>query len=233
MENALASVNWEEAKGSIMLHALRKKFATGKLRDLLLATGDRPLVEGSPFDSYWGCGRTGKGKNRLGELLMLVRAELRGEKWEVSFLSTGKNNEEPTMNIPLSERALLIRTDFADPSAWQKLITAIRNPADPFIFNMEIVDDRANSDATVDQLVGALPEAYPHSFMVVADSMAISQPEHPLLVVDLYVERGRRFRAVAAQIGPIDNNLSIANMDFEEFAELVDDAGVFRGIPDV
>jgi hypothetical protein len=55
----------------------------------------------------------------------------------------------------------------------------------------------------------------------------------PLLVVDLYVERGRQFRAVAAQIAPIDNNLSIANMDFEEFAELVDDLGVFRGIPDV
>jgi hypothetical protein len=151
----------------------------------------------------------------------------------VRFLSTGKNDERPAMNIPLSERALLIRTDFSDPSAWQKLITAIRNPADPFLFNMEIVDDRANSDATAEQLVGALPEAYPHTFMVVADSVAISQPEHPLLVVDLYVERGRRFRAVAAQIAPIDNNLSIANMDFEEFAELVDDAGVFRGIPDV
>ena len=53
--------DWEEAKETIMLHALRKKFATGKLQDLLLATGDRPLVEGSPFDSYWGCGRTGKG----------------------------------------------------------------------------------------------------------------------------------------------------------------------------
>ena len=68
--------DWEEAKETIMLHALRKKFATGKLQDLLLATGDRPLVEGSPFDSYWGCGRTGKGKNRLGELLMQVWAEL-------------------------------------------------------------------------------------------------------------------------------------------------------------
>jgi|SRR5262245_44254220 len=137
------------------------------------------------------------------------------------------------MKIPLAEHALLIRTDFSDPGAWQKLLTAVRNPADPFIFDMEIVDDRANADATVEQLVEALPQAYPHSFMVVADSMAISQPEHPLLVVDLYVERGRQFRAVAAEIAPIDNNLSIANMDFEEFAELVDDAGVFRGIPNV
>jgi ribA/ribD-fused uncharacterized protein len=71
--------DWEEVKDSIMLAALRKKFAAGGLRELLLATGDRPLVEASPFDSYWGCGRSGKGKNRLGELLMRVRSELNGD----------------------------------------------------------------------------------------------------------------------------------------------------------
>ena len=59
-----------------LLAALRKKFAAAKLRELLLATADRPLVEASPFDYYWGCGRSGTGKNRLGELLMQTRAEL-------------------------------------------------------------------------------------------------------------------------------------------------------------
>jgi len=136
------------------------------------------------------------------------------------------------MKIPPSESALLIRTDFSDESAWQKLLSEVRDPADPFIFNMEIVDNGANSSATVDQLMEAIPETYPHSFMVVADSMAISQPEHPLLVVDLFEERGRQFRAVAAQVASIDNNLSIFNMGFDEFAELADDAGVFRGIPE-
>jgi hypothetical protein len=43
-------------------------------------------------------------------------------------------------------------------------------------------------------------------------------------------ERGRQFRTVAAVIFQIDSNLSIANMGFEEFAGLVDDGGVFRGI---
>jgi N-glycosidase YbiA len=65
-----------DVKDSIMLGAVRNKFAAGELRELLLGTGDRPLVEASPFDSYWGCGRSGKGKNRLGELLMQARAEL-------------------------------------------------------------------------------------------------------------------------------------------------------------
>jgi hypothetical protein len=80
--------------------------------------------------------------------------------------------------------------------------------------------------------MAALPEDYPHTFMVVADSAAISQPDYPLLVVDLLEERGRQFRAVATEVASIENNLSIANMGFEEFAELVDENGVFRGIPE-
>jgi hypothetical protein len=53
------------------------------------------------------------------------------------------------MKIPATENALLIRMDFSDENAWQKLLTAVRDPPDPFIFNMEIVDDGANSGATV------------------------------------------------------------------------------------
>jgi hypothetical protein len=135
------------------------------------------------------------------------------------------------MKLPTSENALLIRTDFSDASAWKKLMSAVSEPPDPFIFNMEIVDDHANKGATVEQLMGTLPEDYPHSFMVVADALAISQADHPLLIVDLLEERGRQFRAVAAQLASIENNLSIANMGFDEFAELVDEQGVFRGIP--
>ena len=88
------------------------------------------------------------------------------------------------MSIPASENALLIRTDFSNPKAWESLTAAASGAADPFIFNMEVVDDRANSGATVEQLMGALPEDYPHSFMVVADSVSISQADHPLLIVD-------------------------------------------------
>src|SRR6516225_433922 len=90
------------------------------------------------------------------------------------------------VNIPFSENALLIRTDFSDESQWQKLTKVVSEPGDPFIFNMEIVDDRSNSGATVEQLMDGLPKDYPHSFMVVADRTAISQPGFPLLVVDVF-----------------------------------------------
>lgn len=58
-----------------MLHALRLKFAKGPPRELLLATGERPLVEASPVDYFWGAGQDGTGLNRLGFLLQQVRAE--------------------------------------------------------------------------------------------------------------------------------------------------------------
>ena len=135
------------------------------------------------------------------------------------------------MKLPSSENALLIRTDFSDQNGWERLSAAVRGPEDPFMFNMEIVDARENSGATVEQLMAALPQDYPHSFMVVADKESISQPDYPLLVVDLLEQRGRQFRAVASQVASIDNNLSISNMGFEEFAEMADESGVFRGIP--
>jgi hypothetical protein len=64
---------------------------------------------------------------------------------------------------------------------------------------------------------------------VIVDQTAISHPDHPLLVVDLYTGSGNEFRAIPSQIQGIENNLSIANMDFEEFAEAVDEDGIFRG----
>lgn len=71
--------DWEEVKEQIMLYALRRKFAHPRLKTMMLETGKRFLVENSPFDSYWGCGPHGEGKNRLGHLLMVVREELRND----------------------------------------------------------------------------------------------------------------------------------------------------------
>jgi len=42
----------------------------------------------------------------------------------------------------------------------------------------------------------------------------------------------REFRAIPSQIQAIENNLSEANMGFEEFAEAVAKGGVFRGFSD-
>lgn len=66
--------DWEQVKEQVMRHALRKKFQNPELKKMLLSTGDAPLCEKSPFDHYWGMGKHGAGRNRLGILLMELRA---------------------------------------------------------------------------------------------------------------------------------------------------------------
>ena len=73
--------DWHMVKDDVMYRALIAKFTRhAHLRRRLLSTGDRMLVEHSPYDSYWGDGPDGNGLNRLGELLMRLRSALRGER---------------------------------------------------------------------------------------------------------------------------------------------------------
>jgi len=77
-QEARLRADWNEVKEDVMRRALRAKFGTHvDARDLLLSTGDEPLLEASPEDFYWGTGRDGTGLNRLGVLLMELRQELR------------------------------------------------------------------------------------------------------------------------------------------------------------
>lgn len=70
--------DWTAVRETAMLEGLRAKFTQHPdLADLLLSTGDRPLVERTGNDDYWGDGGDGTGRNRLGRLLMRVRTELR------------------------------------------------------------------------------------------------------------------------------------------------------------
>ena len=72
--------DWESVKEGVMADALRAKFTQHEeLKAILLDTGDAVLVEHTANDNYWGDGGDGSGKNRLGHLLMQLRAELRAE----------------------------------------------------------------------------------------------------------------------------------------------------------
>jgi hypothetical protein len=68
---------WEEKRDTVMLTFVRLKFRSNTaLARLLIDTYPSRLVEGNHWgDTYWGVCR-GVGKNRLGEILMRVRAEL-------------------------------------------------------------------------------------------------------------------------------------------------------------
>jgi ribA/ribD-fused uncharacterized protein len=70
--------DWESVKDSIMHEAVLAKFTQhADLREALLATGDVEIIEHTGHDAYWGDGGDGNGQNKLGQILMRVREELR------------------------------------------------------------------------------------------------------------------------------------------------------------
>ena len=72
--------DWGSVKEGIMEEVVRAKFAQNPdLRRKLTDTSDRELIEGNRWhDTYWGVDlTTGKGLNRLGVILMKIRAECR------------------------------------------------------------------------------------------------------------------------------------------------------------
>lgn len=73
--------DWETVKDEIMRRAVLKKFQTHPdIREILLGTGAEELVENSPIDYYWGCGKDGTGQNKLGQILMEVREILQQQQ---------------------------------------------------------------------------------------------------------------------------------------------------------
>lgn len=75
--------NWNEIKFDVMRKALEAKFTQiPELKQLLLDTGNEELVENSPYDYIWGCGKTKDGLNCLGHLLMELRAKLNNNTQE-------------------------------------------------------------------------------------------------------------------------------------------------------
>ena len=67
--------DWEEIKDSVMFNVCMAKFSQHEdIKQALLKTGNADLIEGNVWnDTYWGvC--NGKGRNKLGQILMLIRA---------------------------------------------------------------------------------------------------------------------------------------------------------------
>ena len=78
--------DWEEVKVDIMHKALLAKFTQHRdLRQLLLDTQNRRLIEHSPYDNFWGNGGDDRGQNQLGLLLMEVRDNLNRSMRETLF----------------------------------------------------------------------------------------------------------------------------------------------------
>lgn len=69
--------DWESVKDDVMRFAVLEKFKQNdNAREVLLATGNRQLIEHTKNDNYWADGGDGTGKNMLGIILMETRKNL-------------------------------------------------------------------------------------------------------------------------------------------------------------
>jgi hypothetical protein len=134
---------------------------------------------------------------------------------------------------PIAETgtSLVLRTDFSDDAAWIAICYAVQAPQGPLRFraNVDLVSDRDYEGATFAQLVPLATEIADRTFIFVVDHTAVTHVERPVAVLDVSIEPGRSFRVVPSEMWSVENNLSIGNMDFDEFAEAVDADGIFRG----
>jgi ribA/ribD-fused uncharacterized protein len=77
--------DWKKTRDAYMTRAIWIKCKTyPEVAQELLDTGDRPFLETSNFDYYWGCGRDTRGQNKYGLVLQAVRDRLRKERSAVA-----------------------------------------------------------------------------------------------------------------------------------------------------
>ncbi|WP_305788649.1 DUF6924 domain-containing protein [Symbioplanes lichenis] len=144
-----------------------------------------------------------------------------------------------------SDISLLIRTDYSHPQEWTRMKAAIAEPQtdDGFLPNVELLDDRAFEGFPLSRLLDTAPETPWHPVAFLVDTLSLTHPELPILAINLNNDDeeedepgegspfGATFRVVPSELWSVQNNLSIANMNWEEFAETVDQDGIFRGFP--
>lgn len=131
--------------------------------------------------------------------------------------------------LPQTDDPLVLRADFSDDATWDAICETIKAPSGFFQANVEFLSDHEYEGVPPQQLVSLAPQGM-HSFLFVVDHDTLTKPDNPILVVDLEEDPGRTFRVIPSEMWAVENNLSLANMDFQDFAEHVDEDGVFRGL---
>jgi hypothetical protein len=129
---------------------------------------------------------------------------------------------------------LLVRTDYSDDRAWRAALSAATAVYQEDDFErmgalLQPVESPALANLTPEDLAALEREDY-LSEIAVADEQTMR--DQTLLFVDfneLNGQVGRTFRSIPSEVEPIVANLSIANMDFAEFADNTNPDGIFRG----
>jgi hypothetical protein len=134
--------------------------------------------------------------------------------------------------LPESEIYLLVRTYFGADDAWQALRELIEAGSEQgFLANVVFVDERRFEGFSIEELEAVHPHRSDGwDVMYVADERAVKESSHPLLVVRVGRPEDLPFRCRADWLHEVDANLSLANLDWDDFRGQIDESGVFGGV---
>ncbi|MFF8731782.1 DUF6924 domain-containing protein [Streptomyces sp. NPDC015171] len=139
----------------------------------------------------------------------------------------------------------VIRTDFSDDAAWQRLLQVLRTPValkdliataggEPDADNAEDIDfftaadlhvtpvsDRRFEGLQAEDVIQLAPtgHALEYDHLYLADARTLTDTSMPLLGIDIDAEgeRATPFRVSVLNVAGIENNLDLGNMYFFEF----------------
>jgi hypothetical protein len=115
-----------------------------------------------------------------------------------------------------------------DDAAWRATMAIVRQPSvEGFLAYIEVIDDSRLAGVDGITLARAGNYVENHALLIVADTQTMVSRDHTLLCVHL--RSLGTIRVIPNKLWSIENNLSLANMDFHEFSDAVDDDGTFRG----
>ncbi|MEU5384393.1 DUF6924 domain-containing protein [Kitasatospora cineracea] len=148
--------------------------------------------------------------------------------------------------------ALIVRTAYEDEAAWRAVAEELSRPwgeERKHEVEVHLVDDPVWAGATAEAVVAAVMGDEYLSVVFVADDVTMKSAQHALLALDPVAEEdedldpmyyqelidsppAREFRTVPAAVHEVHGNLSLGNMDFQEFAEaaLADPERVLRPV---
>ena len=133
--------------------------------------------------------------------------------------------------FPATQDPLVIRTDYSSDDAYSMLLARMSAPsAEGFRAYLTFASDTSLSGRSAEEIIAASSLHYEHFFLFVMDSTTFHHPEHPILCLGLKTNEGKSLRVIPSEMCAIENNLSTANMDFEDFVETADPDGVYRGV---
>lgn len=150
-----------------------------------------------------------------------------GEVLDATNIDAPKHHIDASSEPDDEDGLLLIRHSFENDREWQALNTALETMKKRFSSPLRIISDRKFAGANFDSLQSNLGSTVVPSVVFIADKLTFESSERLILVVNLR-DVHRKFRTALSVLPEIENNLSTANMGFEEFEASVDADGVFR-----